>query len=353
MATGMETSNDVISRNIIRDMGNGVLVIDKANRIISFVNDSAAKILDKPKEEMVGKKFAMCFFEYEENNAFNDCVVSAINESDVSHKVTIPYFTGKETKTLYVTSSYTKDDDGNPVGVVLILDDITEKAKLEERLMKNQVGTIMMMAELVESRDGNTGGHIRRTAEYVKIIAQQLYEDKKFPKEIDSKFLNDIVTAAPLHDVGKISVSDTILNKPGKLTDEEFAIMKSHAAVGRNLLKDAVEATEHSSFLDTAIDMAGAHHEWWNGRGYPDGISGESIPLSARIMAIADVFDALVSKRVYKPGMPLEKAYAIIREETGTHFDPVCVDAFFKAQDKIESAMNLLNDDATQSALRG
>ena len=93
------------------------------------------------------------------------------------------------------------------------------------------------------------------------------------------------------------------------------------------------------------MDMAGAHHEWWNGRGYPDGIKGEEIPLSARIMAIADVFDALVSKRVYKPGMPLEKAYAIIQEETGTHFDPTCTEAFFKAKDKIESAMNRLNDD--------
>ena len=194
MATNMETSNDVISRNIIRDMGNGVLVIDKANRIISFVNDSAAKILDKTKEEMIGQKFAACFFEYEENDAFNDCVNKAIYESDVSHKMTTPYYTGKETKTLYVTSSYTKDDNGKPVGVVLILDDITEKAKLEQRLMKNQVGTIMMMAELVESRDGNTGGHIKRTAEYVKIIAQQLFDDKKFPEEIDDKFLNDITT---------------------------------------------------------------------------------------------------------------------------------------------------------------
>lgn len=339
------TNNDVISRNIIRDMGNGVLVIDKANRIISFVNDSATKILDKTKEEMIGQKFAACFFEYEENDAFNDCVNKAIYESDVSHKMTTPYYTGKETKTLYVTSSYTKDDNGKPVGVVLILDDITEKAQLQERLIKNQLGTIMMMAELVESRDGNTGGHIRRTAEYVKIIAQQLYDDLKFPEIINSKFLNDIVTAAPLHDVGKISVSDAILNKPGRLTDEEFAIMKSHAAVGRKLLKDAVNATEHSSFLDTAIDMAGAHHEWWNGKGYPDGIAGEIIPLSARIMAIADVFDALVSKRVYKPGMPLEKAYAIIREETGTHFDPVCVEAFFKAQEKIERVLKSHADD--------
>ena len=132
---------------------------------------------------------------------------------------------------------------------------------------------------------------------------------------------------------------DHILNKPGRLTDEEFAIMKGHAATGRKILMDAVDMTEHSTYLEYAIEMAGAHHEWWNGRGYPDGLKGEEIPLCARIMAIADVFDALVSKRVYKPGMPLEKAYSIIREESGTHFDPVCVEAFFKAQDKIEKVL--------------
>ena len=126
--------------------------------------------------------------------------------------------------------------------------------------------------------------------------------------------------------------------------------LKSHAETGRKILSDAVDMTEHSAYLDHAIDMAGDHHEWWNGRGYPNGIQGDQIPVSARIMAIADVFDALVSKRVYKPGMPLEKAYSIIREESGTHFDPICVEAFFKAQNKIESAMNRLNDDATQSA---
>ena len=346
MATGMETSNDVISRNIIRDMGNGVLVIDKANRIISFVNDSAAKILDKSKEDMIGQKFAACFFEYEENDAFNDCVNKAIYDNRQTGKVTTGKLCYPSTKEPSAAQTAAKARFAKVVAAVrTILSDATEKAKLEQRLMKNQVGTIMMMAELVESRDGNTGGHIKRTAEYVKIIAQQLFDDKKFPEEIDDKFLNDITTAAPLHDVGKISVSDAILNKPGRLTDEEFAIMKSHAAVGRKLLKDAVEATEHSSFLDTAIDMAGAHHEWWNGRGYPDGISGDKIPLSARIMAIADVFDALVSKRVYKPGMPLEKAYAIIREETGTHFDPVCVEAFFKAQDKIENVLKSHADD--------
>ena len=343
-----DSKNDLISRNIIRDMNDGVLVIGM-DGIITEINSSALEILERKHEDLVGKKFAACFFEYEENDGFNQCVLNAIYEADKSHKATANYFTGKATKKLYMTVSYTRDDSGKKVGVIILLDDITEKAMLQERLIKNQVGTIMMMAELVESRDFNTGGHIRRTAEYVGIIAQQLFDDHKFPETIDSKFLNDIVTAAPLHDVGKISVSDAILNKPGRLSDEEFTIMKTHAAVGRKLLKDAVKATEHSSFLDTAIDMAGAHHEWWNGKGYPDGLKGEEIPLCARIMAIADVFDALVSKRVYKPGMPLEKAYSIIREESGTHFDPTCTEAFFKAQAKIESVMNSHSDDDPDS----
>lgn len=334
-----ETNNELISRNIIRDMSDGVVIIG-LDGIISHVNGSAERILEKSAGELVGKKFARCFFEYEENDSFNQCVLNTIYEKSVSsNKVVTDFFTGKATKKLYLTTSYTQDDDGNRIGIILILDDITQTIELRDRLFKNQLGTIMMMAELVESRDGNTGGHIKRTAEYVRIITHQLLEDSKYPETITPDYERDTATAAPLHDVGKISVPDHILNKPGRLTDEEFAIMKGHAATGRKILMDAVDMTEHSTYLDYAIEMAGAHHEWWNGKGYPDGLKGEEIPLCARIMAIADVFDALVSKRVYKPGMPLEKAYSIIREESGTHFDPVCVEAFFKAQDKIEKVL--------------
>lgn len=335
-------NNELISRNIIRDMSDGVVAIGM-DGVITLINDSALGILDKKKDELLGKKFAKCFFEFEENDGFNQCVLNAIYHSGESRKTITSYFTGSVTKKLYLTTSYMQDDDGNKVGIILILDDITKTIELQERLIKNQMGTIMTIAELVESRDGNTGGHIKRTAEYVKIIAQQLYEDRQFPETIDLKFIRDLYTAAPLHDVGKINIPDVILNKPSKLTDEEFEIMKSHAATGRKLLSDAVAATEHSSFLDIAIDMAGAHHERFDGKGYPDHIQGNDIPLCARIMAIADVFDALVSKRVYKPGMPLEKAYAIIREESGTHFDPICTEAFFKAQKKIEEVLNRLN----------
>jgi len=345
MTNVSETNHEVISRNIIRDMSDGVVTIG-LDGVITLVNDSAARILEKKTEQLVGKKFASCFFEYEENDRFNQCVLNAIYEKAVSsNKIITDFFTGTTTKKLYLTTSYTQDENGKRIGLILILDDVTNTFKLQERLLKNQLGTIMMMAELVESRDGNTGGHIRRTAEYVKIIAEQLFEDNQYSDVINNEFITDISTAAPLHDIGKINVPDVILNKPGRLTDEEFAIMKSHAAVGRKILTDAVDMTEHSSYLDHAIEMAGSHHEWWNGKGYPDGISYEQIPLSARIMAIADVFDALVSKRVYKPGMPLEKAYEIIRNETGTHFDPICVEAFFKAQAKIERVLESHKDD--------
>jgi len=138
-----------------------------------------------------------------------------------------------------------------------------------------------------------------------------------------------MVVAAPLHDIGKIHIPDAVLNKPGKLTEEEFEVMKTHTTAGEELLTHAKAELGESGYLNTAVEMAAYHHEWWNGKGYPYGISGEEIPLCARIMAVADVFDALTSKRCYKSAMPLEKAYAIIREESGTHFDPAIVEAFF------------------------
>ncbi len=137
-----------------------------------------------------------------------------------------------------------------------------------------------------------------------------------------------MVVAAPLHDIGKIHIPDAVLNKPGKLTEEEFEIMKTHTTAGEALLAYAKAELGESGYLNTAAQMAAYHHEWWDGTGYPYGISGEEIPLCARIMAVADVFDALTSKRCYKSAMPLEKAYEIIKKEAGTHFDPAIVDAF-------------------------
>lgn len=198
-----------------------------------------------------------------------------------------------------------------------------------------QSGIITMMAEIVENRDDNTGGHIRRTAGYVESIARELQKQGSYRDILTDGYINDIIVAAPLHDIGKIHISDAVLNKPGKLTQEEFEIMKTHTTAGQKLLEHAREELGESGYLNTAVEMAAYHHEWWNGGGYPYGISGEEIPLCARIMAVADVFDALTSKRCYKDAMPLEKAYAIIREESGTHFDPVVAEAFLAADIRV------------------
>lgn len=198
-----------------------------------------------------------------------------------------------------------------------------------------QSGIITMMAEIVENRDDNTGGHIRRTAGYVESIARELQKQGSYRDILTDGYINDIIVAAPLHDIGKIHISDAVLNKPGKLTQEEFGIMKTHTTAGQKLLEHAKEELGESSYLNTAVEMAAYHHEWWNGGGYPYGISGDEIPLCARIMAVADVFDALTSKRCYKDAMPLEKAYAIIREESGTHFDPVVAEAFLAADIRV------------------
>ena len=192
-----------------------------------------------------------------------------------------------------------------------------------------QSGMISFMAEVVENRDDNTGGHIRRTAKYVDGIAKELKRRGGYSDILTDRYMENMMVAAPLHDIGKIHIPDAVLNKPGRLTEEEFEIMKTHTTAGEELLAHAKEELGESEYLIMAVEMAAYHHEWWNGNGYPYGISGEEIPLAARIMAVADVFDALTSKRCYKDAMPLEKAYAIIREESGTHFDPVIVEAFF------------------------
>lgn len=199
---------------------------------------------------------------------------------------------------------------------------------------------ITTMADIIENRDESTGGHIKRTAKYVEIIAKELQKEGKHTDILTNKYINDMVLAAPLHDIGKIHISDTVLNKPGKLTDDEFTLMKTHTTAGRELLEKAKGDLGDIHYLNIAIEMAAYHHEWENGKGYPYGITDKEIPLCAKILAVADVFDALTSKRCYKSAMPFEKACSIIREEKGTHFDEEVVNAFNVSSDKIFEAMN-------------
>ncbi len=200
--------------------------------------------------------------------------------------------------------------------------------RMEEILTIQDVG-IHALAQLAETRDPETGNHIRRTQEYVAILAQELKSQPRFRDTLNDQFIRLLIKSAPLHDIGKVGIPDTILLKPGRLTPEEMAIMQTHAKLGADAIEQAVRDTgKPVGFLALAIEIAHWHHERWDGSGYPDGLAADAIPVSARLMALADVFDALISPRVYKPPYPLDKARAIIAQGRGTHFDPDVADAF-------------------------
>ena len=226
------------------------------------------------------------------------------------------------------------------------LDFIRRLEAAADRITRMQDEIIINFAEMVEARDTSTGDHIKKTAFYVEAIADELQKEGKFSDILTDSYKDKLKRSAPLHDIGKIAVSDLILNKPGKLTDEEFAIMKSHTTQGMKILSK-IEAnannTMDDNYLKESIEMAHYHHEKWDGSGYPTGIKGEEIPLSARIMAVADVFDALVAERVYKKPFTYEKAMAIITEGSGKHFDPVVVEAFCHISERLYNERTKLN----------
>ncbi len=216
--------------------------------------------------------------------------------------------------------------------------------RLSEVTAKMQDGLIITMADMVERRDSDTGEHIQKTALYVKIIVEGLRKKGYYAGKINDKFISDVVRSAPLHDIGKINIPDGILNKPGKLTPEEFEIMKTHSTAGKKIMEDAISTVEGENYLKEARNMAAYHHERWDGKGYPEGLHGEVIPLSARIMAVADVFDALTSPRIYKPAFPLDKALSIITEEAGHQFDPKCVEVFLEALPEVKVILKKYNN---------
>ena len=218
------------------------------------------------------------------------------------------------------------------------LDYIQQMQEQTERINRMQDEIIVNFAEMVEARDTSTGNHIKKTAHYVDAIARELQIEGEFKDILTDEYIEKLKRSAPLHDIGKIAVSDLILNKPGKLTDEEFAIMKSHTTEGKEILTKIEENagdTMDEDYLKESIEMALFHHEKWDGSGYPTHIKGEEIPLSARIMAVADVFDALVAERIYKKPFTYEKAMEIITEGAGKHFDPVVVKAFAKISKRL------------------
>ena len=251
--------------------------------------------------------------------------------------------TGDEIESLYNAVVKTADD------MARYIVSVHEQG---EKIGRLQNGLILVLADMVESRDQCTGDHVRKTAAYTGIIMRRLKEKGVYTDRLTDGFMQDVVNSAPLHDVGKIEVPDSILNKPGRLTDEEFEIMKKHTTAGRDIIAKAMKAVskDNSGYLREAMTLAYSHHEKWNGTGYPQGLKGDEIPLAARIMAVADVFDALVSRRSYKEGFPFEKAMDIIREGAGTHFDPEIAAAFLESADEVRRVMDTYSDCSASAA---
>lgn len=225
--------------------------------------------------------------------------------------------------------------DGELVGFQMVIRDITVRKKLESELLESykkvqsaRNATILGLAKLAEYRDADTGAHLERIREYSKVLAHELSKQTKYRRYISPDYIEDIYNSAILHDIGKVGIPDSILLKPGRLTTDEFDVVKRHSALGGDALKAVEAKIEGQSFLSLGKEIAYYHHEKWDGTGYPKGLKGEQIPLSARIVALADVYDALTSKRVYKEAFSHEAAMEIIVKDREKHFDPEIVDAF-------------------------
>ena len=241
------------------------------------------------------------------------------------------------------------------VGIVAVLcyvfyndlvqqDTYSELVEKQNKISEMQSQITSRLANLIESRDTETGEHVARTSAYVKTLAQDCLADKVYEDQINEQYIDSLYRLAPMHDVGKILISDKILRKPARLTPEEFEEIKKHSTFGGQVVTQILSGIASDEEIKFASDIATYHHEWWDGKGYPEGLKGEDIPLCARIMAIADVFDALVSKRCYKDALSTDEAFRIIKEESGSHFDPKLVRVFLKHKEKYIEICNTITD---------
>lgn len=209
-----------------------------------------------------------------------------------------------------------------------------------QEISDSQMATLIALSNLAEYRDETTGSHIERTRDYCKLLAQHLAKNEDFKRIVTPHFIQDLYLAAPLHDIGKVGIPDSILLKPGKLIPQEYEIMKTHVMIGAITLEEVLSQYPKNSFINMGVSITKYHHERWDGTGYPLGLKGETIPLEARIMALADVYDALRSRRPYKLGMTHEATKAIIMSESGKAFDPKLVQAFIELEDQFETIFN-------------
>jgi putative two-component system response regulator len=213
-----------------------------------------------------------------------------------------------------------------------------------QQITSAQLGAIFAMSKLAESRDPETGEHLERMREYCKVLSEHLGRLPQYQSLIDQEFIDNIYAASPLHDIGKVGIVDSVLLKPGKLTTEEWSVMKSHPIIGAETLREVDRQHPGNSLIRMGIDIAESHHEKWDGTGYPYGLKGTEIPLVARILALGDVYDALTSKRCYKEAFDHHKSRAILQENSGSHFDPDVVNAFLATEDEFQRIKEFYQD---------
>jgi PAS domain S-box-containing protein len=325
-------------RSILESIEEGYYEVDFDNHL-KFVNDSMSTIFGYPKNELATVDYRQ--FVDEKNARFIGAAFEQCRQTGEPVKAFDCEF-NIDGLTLFIEASVSllRDSHDEPCGFRGMVRDRTEKKKLEmdlldsdRKLQNARMATILGLAKLAEYRDEGTGAHLERIREYAKIIAQALAEKPEYANMITPEYIDDIYQSSILHDIGKVGIPDAVLLKPDKLTAEEFAIIKRHTLLGGDAIKAIEYQIEGISFLKMGKEIAYGHHEKWDGSGYPAGLKGENIPIAARIVALADVYDALTTERFYKRAYTHEKSRKIIIGLKSTHFDPQIVEVFLQLEE--------------------
>ena len=324
----------------VNHMANGLIVMGTAGEVL-YSNEEADRILSCLEQEEVSRELEdLKKLAREQEYLFLDTCAAADGEKHQTSE-----------KCVYELALHDISKGETTYGQTLTMAEITDRYYYTERLQRElrsktkevvqiQRDIIGSFAAMIEARDGITGLHIKNTGNLVRVLVNVMAQDDRYKDIITPEYADMVAAAARLHDIGKIAIPDRILQKEGKLTEEEFAVMKTHPEEGARILKSTLKDLENDTYCEIAYDMALYHHEKYNGAGYPKGIKGEEIPLSARIMAVADVYDALRSKRHYKEGFSKEKSMAIMEESRGSHFDPEIDDIFLAHIDEMEEVLD-------------
>jgi PAS domain S-box-containing protein len=326
-------------RTILESIEEGYYEVDFEGYFV-FVNDSLSKILGVPKADLGFMNF-WDFMDDENGEMIYETFLECRRSGEPAKAFDCEFNIDGTIVYIEASASLLRDSSGLSTGYRGVLRDRTEKKKMEMDLLESyrkvqeaRTATILGLAKLAEYRDAGTGTHLERIREYARILTVQLAENPKFSSRIDQQYIDDIYQSSILHDIGKVGTPDALLLKPGELTKEEFDIIKRHSLMGGNALKAIESQIEGKSFLAIGKEIAYNHHEKWDGSGYPQGLKGEAIPLSARIIALADVYDALTTKRFYKEAYSHDRARNIIMRLKGKHFDPEIVNAFTAVAEK-------------------